>query len=74
MELVLGTGKSADQMMQEIAALAARKQHRLAAYQVTGTHSVNPAQYEGIMRHLRACPDLTAQPSREEEIAQHVPA
>jgi hypothetical protein len=58
MGLILGTSKSSEEMAGEIARLAAGKQHRLAAYLVDGRHHVNPAQYDGILRHLSRCPDL----------------
>lgn len=68
MGLVLGTEMSPRQMAERVAATAAGKQHRLAAYLVDGRHEINPAQYAGIMRHLEGCPDLGA--TREEDMGR----
>lgn len=73
MGLTLGTGKSSEQMAGEIAHLAAGKKHCLAAYLVDGKHPVNPAQFEGIMRHLARCPDLPRQATTEEDMARYAP-
>jgi Family of unknown function (DUF6011) len=73
MGLVLGTDMSGQEMAEKIAATAAHKSHRLAAYQVDGRNPVNPAQFDGIMRYLSGCPDLPRTPTSEEEMARRSP-
>jgi hypothetical protein len=70
MGLVVGTSMSTGQMAAEVARVAAGKQHRLAAYLVDGSHPINPAQYEGIMRHLSGCRDLPGSRVTEENMGR----
>lgn len=69
MGLVLGSDMTGEQMAERIAATAAHKNHKIARYLVDGQHPVNPAQYDGIMRHLSGCPDLPRQRTAEENMA-----
>lgn len=69
MALVVSTDMTPQAMTERVAATAAHKDHKLARYLVDGQHPVNPAQYDGIMRHLRGCPDLPRQRTAEENMA-----
>jgi uncharacterized protein DUF6011 len=55
-------------LAQEIAAVAAGRVHKLAAYQVDGQHEIAPGQYRGIMTYLLRCPE---RPTPEENVARH---
>lgn len=70
MGLVLGTDMSPEQMAREVARIAAGRQHRLAPYLVDGQHAINPAQYDGIMRHLLGCPEKAADQQMAENFGQ----
>jgi Family of unknown function (DUF6011) len=61
-QLLIGDPKSREfglALAEMVAGVAVGKQHRLAPYLVDGKHVLTPGQAEGIMRHLKGCPDLS---------------
>jgi len=70
MALVLGSGLTGAQLAEKIAALAAGKQHQLAAYLADGRHPVTPAAADGIIRYLERCPDRAVQQDPEGSMPQ----
>jgi len=74
MALVVGTDMTGQAMSEKIAATAAHKNHKLAAFLVDGRKPVNPAQYDGIMRYLARCADLPGQRTSEENMTPQAPA
>jgi len=74
MALVVGTDMTGQAMSEKIAATAAHKDHKLAAFLVDGRKPVNPAQYDGIMRYLARCADLPGQRTSEENMTPQAPA
>lgn len=70
MALVLGSDLTGQQLAEKIAALAAGKQHHLAAYHVDGRHPVTPSAADGIMKYLMRCPDLPGHAGGEESMGR----
>lgn len=71
MALVLGSDLTGMQLSEKIAATAAGKYHKLAAYMVDGQHPVTPAAADSILNYLVRCPDKA---SRQEETVASAPA
>jgi hypothetical protein len=71
MALVLGSDKTGTGLAQEIAGLAAGRQHNLAAYLVDGLHPINPAQADSIRKYLEGRP--LRETTEEAIVAKAVP-
>lgn len=55
-------------LSQTVREVAATRVHKLAPFLVSGEHEISPAQFYGLMRHLRGCP---VRPTPEENMARH---